>query len=399
MKKLLLFLLSLSLCNMISFSQKIPSTKAWNPEKLAKVKANINDAKYLAAYKKLLKEAESQLTKGPYTVMDKTKTPPSGDKHDYWSMSPYWWPNPDTKDGLPYIRKDGMRNPELKDYDSPSKSAMLKGVTTLSLAYYFSGEQKYAEKAVQLLDVWFLDPKTKMNPNLNFGQFIPGKKAGRGVGLIDTYGYIFLVDAIAILNDSGNLTKEQYIGLKKWFSDFTEWMWTSPIAQEEYEAKNNHGLAYDVQITALSLFTDRKDIYTKIISEFPERRLFAQIEPDGSQPLELTRTLAYHYSKFNITHMLDMAELGQRIGLDILNVKSNDGRCIKKALDFVTAYVGKESEWKWKQIRDWDKTEKDVCMLLRRMSALGAGMQYEKNRLELNKNNNNEREILLYSLE
>ena len=210
MKKLLFLLLSLNICTAISFSQKIPNTKAWNPEKLAKVKANINDAKYLAAYKKLLKDAESQLTKGPYSVMDKTKTPPSGDKHDYWSMSAYWWPNPDTKDGLPYIRKDGIRNPELNEFDAPTKSAMLKAVTTLTLAYYFSGEQKYAQKAVQLLDVWFLDPKTKMNPNLNFGQFIPGKKTGRGVGLIDTYDFIHLVDAISMLNDSGNLTKEQY---------------------------------------------------------------------------------------------------------------------------------------------------------------------------------------------
>ena len=31
---------------------------------------------------------------------------PSGDKHDYISVGTYWWPNPDTSDGLPYIRRD-----------------------------------------------------------------------------------------------------------------------------------------------------------------------------------------------------------------------------------------------------------------------------------------------------
>ena len=47
------------------------------------------------------------LSDGPWSVMDKQHVPPSGDKHDYMSLGPYWWPDPDKPDGLPYIRRDG----------------------------------------------------------------------------------------------------------------------------------------------------------------------------------------------------------------------------------------------------------------------------------------------------
>src|SRR5207302_521491 len=61
----------------------------------------------------LRKFADDALTAGPWAVTDKTQVPPSGDKHDYLSQAPYWWPNPNTPDGCPYIRKDGQRNPDV----------------------------------------------------------------------------------------------------------------------------------------------------------------------------------------------------------------------------------------------------------------------------------------------
>ena len=42
---------------------------------------------------------------------DKTTEPPSGDRHEYWHPAPYWWPNPATADGLPYVWRYGERAP------------------------------------------------------------------------------------------------------------------------------------------------------------------------------------------------------------------------------------------------------------------------------------------------
>ena len=164
------------------------NTRIYPAEKLAKVKAKADTPTYAPAIKTLMKEADKAMNLTPPSVMDKSMTASSGDKHDYMSMGPYWWPDPSEPDGLPYIRKDGLRNPELSKLDRDRLGNMAKAVTTLGIAYYFSGNEQYAKKATDFLKVWFLDAKTKMNPNLNYGQTIPGRRdgLGRGTGMIDT---------------------------------------------------------------------------------------------------------------------------------------------------------------------------------------------------------------------
>src|SRR5688572_28628229 len=131
------------------------------------------DASVMPAYQQLLKDADKALKEGPFSVMEKKHMPPSGDKHDYMSLAPYHWPDPSKPDGLPYIRKDGQTNPEVKDYkDKEYMPKLCEMVHTLALAYYFTGEKMYATHAAKLLRVWFLDTATRMNPNLNFGQAI-----------------------------------------------------------------------------------------------------------------------------------------------------------------------------------------------------------------------------------
>ena len=129
-----------------------------------------NDADLKPAFDQLIKEAEAALLEGPFSVTNKTQVAPSGNKNDYASYSRYWWPNPETENGLPYIRRDGETNPDsqdLKKSDRPRIGAFGANTETLGLAYYFTGEKKYAEKAAQLLRVWFINENTKMNPNVN----------------------------------------------------------------------------------------------------------------------------------------------------------------------------------------------------------------------------------------
>src|SRR5213075_454482 len=71
------------------------------------------DKSLTPALDQLKQDAADAMKQGPWSVMDKDRTTPSGDKHDYMSQAPYFWPNPDTADHLPYIRKDGERNPEI----------------------------------------------------------------------------------------------------------------------------------------------------------------------------------------------------------------------------------------------------------------------------------------------
>ena len=172
------------------------------------------------AFNELISKANNFLNMKPVSVMDKSQIPPSGDKHDYISRGPYWWPNPDTKDGLPYIRKDGERNPEIYKFsDHSNEGKMTNAVQILSLAYYITKDSKFSKKASQLIHVWFLDDSTKMNPNLNYAQGIPGICTGRGIGIIELSHIYNILDAIGILETSNELTKKDDEQIRNWFKN------------------------------------------------------------------------------------------------------------------------------------------------------------------------------------
>ena len=96
-----------------------PAVFALDRESLAKNRSRVaaKDPAIMIAYKQLLKEADKALQFGPVSVMEKKALPPSGDRHDYMSLAPYHWPDPAKADGLPYIRKDGQTNTEVKEYN------------------------------------------------------------------------------------------------------------------------------------------------------------------------------------------------------------------------------------------------------------------------------------------
>lgn len=318
----------------------------------------------------LIRNANKELNESIQTVMDKKMTPPSGDKHDYISMGRYWWPNPETADGLPYIRKDGVVNSEIDKLDRESLSHMTRSVITLSLAYYLTSDDKYAAKAVENLRIWFINKDTKMNPNMNFGQFIPGHNdnKGRGEGILDTYSFIQMLDGVELLKQSPKFSKQDQQSLEDWFETYLNWMLTSKVGEEESNAKNNHGTAFDVQVIRYALFVGKEDLAKKYIDAFPERRMFQQMKPNGAQPLELARTTAFGYSVFNITHILDACMMAKTMGIDLFGATSKDGRSITKAIDFLTPYLGKvKSDFPYKQIKLWDAVQQNLCWQLYRV--------------------------------
>ncbi len=337
--------------------------RVWNPQQLNKAKVTPSKVT-----ENIIKEADKNLTQTIASVVDKEKPAPSGDKHDYFSCAPYWWPDPENPNG-PYIRRDGERNLDVLTSDKVNLATMTKGIVNLSLAYYFTTDEKYAAKAVENLRIWFLNPATRMNPNLNYGQTISGhfNGKGRGAGMIETYTFVEMLEGVELLKKSPAFTVKDQEALNKWFSEYLNWMLTSEIGNHEYNTKNNHGTAFEVQATRIALFLGKEDIARKFITEFPSRRIFTQIEPDGSQPFELVRTKALHYSIFNLTHVLDMCCIAKTLNIDLYKEKSKDGRCITKAFEFLAQYAGKpQSQFPYQQIAEWDEEQQKLLVQLYR---------------------------------
>jgi hypothetical protein len=320
----------------------------------ARQRVRDGEAAVAEAVNELVALADRALAAGPFSVVDKDVIPPSGDKHDYMSQAPYWWPNPDTADGLPYVRRDGERNPEIHDLRNRADlGEMIDAVETLSLAWYVTGDERYANRAALLLRTWFLDDATRMNPHLRYGQAIPGINDGRGIGLIETRGLARVVDALGLLASPEVWTAADQRAIDAWFDAYLTWMRESEHGRDEADEPNNHGTFYDVQVASYSLLLGKRDVARQLLSTVGERRIATQVEPDGRQPLELARTKAWSYSVGNLAGLMALARLGEHVDVDLWSIETADGRSIRRAIDFLAPYgVGKEP-WPYPQINGW----------------------------------------------
>jgi hypothetical protein len=307
------------------------------------------------ALKQLIKDADKLLTKTPVSVMEKSQVPPSGDKHDYMSLARYFWPDPKKPDGLPYINRDGEVNPEVYEMsDYRNNDMMVDAVSTLALAYYLTGNDRYAEHAVRFIRTWFIDSTTRMNPNFNFAQAVKGKSGGRSSGIIESRGFTRVIDGIGLLADFKGWTLDDQKRMVEWFDRFLTWLQTSDNGRAEAKSTNNHGVWYDVQVASMALFVGKRDAAKEVLERAKPKRIGEQIEPDGSQPRELARTTSKHYTAFNLEAFFALAAIGSNAGVDLWNYQSDDGRSIREALDWVIPYLRNEKEWTHKQINSFD---------------------------------------------
>lgn len=337
----------------------------WNKAHLQQVYKSLKtkNSPYAEAYQTLESDAKAMLQQKDVAVTNKKRVAVSGDKHDYVSLSRYYWPDSRKPDGLPYISRDGVSNPELKEYDRETLDKMSRRVQTLSLAWFLSKDTTYSEAALRQIRVWFIDSTTRMNPNMNYAQMIPGRNDGKGYpfGVLDGYSFVQIMDALRLLEAYSGFPKKDKIALKKWFKDYVQWLTTSEQGIEESKAVNNHGTTYDTQLLAYSIYIGDRKTAQKLINKFAERHILNQIEEDGSQPKELSRTLAFHYSWYNLSHMLDFYIIAKNNGFAISRATNIKGHSFYKALDFLASYIGKKvEEWPYKQISGWDHAQDEL---------------------------------------
>ena len=328
--------------------------------------ARLADLKKLAAAKdkgtlqlldSLRTLADAFLKMKPVSVMEKAFTPVSGNKHDYMSQAPYFWYDSTKQNGLPYIRRDGQHNPEIKKITDRTYIGDLENATkALALAWYLTGEERYAAKAAVLLRTWFFDEATKMNPHLNYAQAIPGINNGRGIGIIESRTLTGIADAAGLLEGSNSWKAKDIAQLKDWYARYLQWMLTSKNGNDEHAAKNNHGTWFYVQVVDFALFTGQPELARKLVEE-SKRRMDSQITKEGRQPLELERTNALGYSTFNLRAWFELATLAEKTGVDLWQYTNTNGAGLRTALEWLFPYALGQKKWTYQQIGNYNVSD------------------------------------------
>ena len=356
-----LILLCLTLQNGAAQNNILDAPLLLDSQQLAFTKNQLKqgEPKLKKAFAQLILEADKALRKGPFSVTEKTKVPPSGNNHDYASYSRYWWPDPSKADGLPYIRRDGETYPESQSLDASDRrriGSLGENAEALALAYYFTAKDIYAQKVAQLLRVWFLEEATRMNPNLNHAQCRPGHNTGSKSGVLDGRIMIKALEASLLIEGSNALSKEEKQGLKHWAEAYFEWLTTSELALQEAASKNNHGSYYDVQALYFALYAGKKEQAKQIAQSFYEKRILKQIQADGSMPEEMARTRPLFYSIYNLNALFLVAHLSEKVAVDIWKTNDPSSR-LRIALDYLAPYSNPDKSWPFPTLKSTNRMD------------------------------------------
>jgi len=318
----------------------------------------------MAMATKIVKEAEKRVGKPIITITENENLQASKDPHDYFSTARYYWPDPSKPDGLPYIRKDGETNPEHSEVSDEKKlNDMIHAVKYLSLAYFLTGQERYAEEAGKFLRGFFLDPTTRMNPNMNYSQSVPGGAEGRGSGVIDSREFMRISDFLFLISKSPSWTDQDRSAMKAWWTEYAQWLQTSKIGLQEKSAPNNHGAAYDVQLSAVLVMAEKEEDAKKVLGESLPARLDAHITPEGKQPRELARTKSWSYSCFNLKNICNGAVMARALGIDLWNHEGEGGRgSLRKAMLYLVPFLKNPEGWSEKQITKFEPKEARVWL-------------------------------------
>lgn len=304
---------------------------------------------------RILKAATSSLKQKTVSITTTPAKLSEGGANDFYSNGDYWWPDPSKPNGLPYIKRDGETNPENFIEHRLAVKALRDSVAALAAAYQITGDDQYVTKASELLKVFFLDEATRMNPSLNFAQAIPGVSPGRGIGIIDTLHIIEIPAAVKVMEKSNAFSSEMAKELRQWFRELAEWMTTSKNGIDEANAKNNHAVAFHLQLAVFADFIGDQEKLALCRKRFKEVFVPKQMADDGGFPLELARTKPYGYSIFQLDNMTLLCHILSTREDNLWAFETKEGKSIAKAIAYLYPFLDDKSKWPLKpDINAWD---------------------------------------------
>jgi len=294
-------------------------------------------------------DAERHLREGPWTITSDRPKDLDLDVHDYYSEASYWWPDPANPTG-PYVRKDGLTNPGRFLANKTAMNAMCEAVLSLGAAAYLLDDPRYARRAALVIHTWFVNPQTRMNPNLEYSQAIRGSDSGRGAGVLDGRVFIQAIQGMEFLSNTGAWDERDQKAVHEWFAEYLNWLIHSRRGGDEKHSGNYHASWWTAQVASVASFLE--DTATgQMAFDYYRNTLFpSQIRKDGSAPREEARTKSVSYSSFNAEAYATICRIAQVNGVDLWGVHTKDGATLATVIDYLAPVMKEPARWRKEQI-------------------------------------------------
>ena len=300
----------------------------------------------------LIQAAENATRVGPWSVLDKSDCSLLPSCQYYYSRSPYYWPSNDSS--VPYVKRPGLRVPGSNVHDEASSRYdrtpwydVHSNTTMLGLAWWYTGDDRYAAEAAQNIRTWFLDPNTRMEPTLlyshvQYWDHIPDDYTGNREGHIDFVHVYYFMDVLRLICQSGQLTTSEQEALVEWFRRlFHDYLINSVPGTEGYLKHNNIGTYHDLVTMSVAAFVGDLD-YLVTTVPWTANRLWEQVDATlgGGMPAELARNNCTHYQIYALEGWINIARVSLGIGYNLWGAKRDGIEPLCQAMEYVLSRGG-----------------------------------------------------------
>lgn len=304
---------------------------------------------------RIIKSANEYLKIEPIPITNFYCERSKGTKNDFYSEGDYWWPDSTNLEG-PYVRRDGLTNPDNFKSHRKAMRDMSIQIAALTAAYKITLDKKYANHASKHLRAWFINADTRMNPNMSYAQAIKGICEGRGVGLIDGIHLVEPARAVTVLESMNGIDLGEAKIIKDWYAEFLVWMTTHEYGIDERDRKNNHGSCWVMQAAEYARLTNNTELTNYCINRYKTVLLPNQMAVDGGFPMELKRTKPYGYSLFNIDILSTVCEILSTSKENLWEFQLSEGQGMKRGMEFIFPFIKDKSKWPFdKDVMYWDQ--------------------------------------------
>ncbi len=290
------------------------------------------------ALRHLRVEADRRMKEGTFTVTSERPANPAVDPHDYYSESPYWWPNPDNPNG-PYMHKEGQVNQNRFVANRTSLNQMADAVFTLGSAAFLLNDSHYAKRAVRIIRTWFVNPKTRMNPNLEHAQAVPGINTGQSTGVLDGRAFIRAIQGMEFLSEAEVWDARDRAAVRKWFEDYLHWLTKSPAGEEEKASGNDHAAWWSAQVAAVATFVQNGQESQMAFAFYRDHVFPRQVKLDTNSPREDARTRSVAYPVFSLEADAMVCRIAQVHGVNLWNLRTKNGASLATVADKLAPFL------------------------------------------------------------
>lgn len=301
--------------------------------------------------RRLRLEADKRMREGPWTVTSDRPKNAELDVHEYYSEDPYWWPNPDNAPG-PYVLRDGQINPNRFQANRAALNAMCDSVFTLGAAAFLLDDARYAQRASRIVQTWFLNPRTRMNPDMENARSIPGNSSVRGAGILDGRVLIRAIQGMEFLAQSGAWDPKEQAAVRKWFEEYLHWLTQSKQGMEEKKSGNHHATWWTAQVAAVATFVSNSAAQQAAFTYYRDHILPRQIRANGSAPHEESRNRSLSLSAFNLEGCTVICRIAQVQGVDLWQVRAKSNATLETVVNYLQPYLSDPRQWSKEQVTD-----------------------------------------------